>query len=196
MSKHKEAVKSLNLKTGDIVLFSGRCKVARLIQILTLCRWSHVGMVIIDGNYDTPLVYESTHNDRVPGLDIKKRTQGVQVVKLTDRLKGYHGEMAVMRLLDNEFNDVSLRRLDSLRKEFKGKPFEKNIRQAFMSMFKWYRLEKDITSLFCSELVAQCYIELGLLDIHPSSNNYTPADFARKRLKLLSGHLSDPFIIK
>ena len=185
-----------SLKTGDIVLFSGRCRVARTIQVLTLCKWSHVGMIIIDENYDTPLVYESTHNDRVPGLDLGEKTKGVQIVKLTDRLEGYKGDMAIMRLMDNNFNDCSLTRLDSMRKNFKGKPFEKNIKQAFMSMFKWYRLEKDITSLFCSELTAQAYIELGVLPLMPASNNYTPADFAKGRVNLLNGKLSKPFIVK
>ncbi|KKL50606.1 hypothetical protein LCGC14_2303830, partial [marine sediment metagenome] len=47
------------------------------------------------------------------------------------------------------------------------------------------RNRRDLSSYFCSELVAQAYIEAGLLDgsVQPS-NEYTPADFAGDRLPL------------
>jgi len=186
----------LDLKTGDIVLFSGRCRVARLIQVLTLCKWSHVGMIIIDDSYDAPLVYESTHNDRVPGLDLGRKTQGVQIVKLSDRLEGYGGDMALMRLHGVKFSDNELYQLEKMRREFIGAKFEESYREAFVAIFKPYKQEENLSTIFCSELTAQAYIELGILPLVPASNNYTPADFAKRRVKLLRGRLSKPFMVK
>lgn len=52
------------------------------------------------------------------------------------------------------------------------------------------RNSEDLTSLFCSELVAEAYQRLGLLSEEKPSNEYTPAEFSEKRqLKLLKGSL-------
>jgi len=42
------------------------------------------------------------------------------------------------------------------------------------------RNQKDLTSLFCSELLAETYIRMGLLPEDPKhpSNEYTPKDFS------------------
>jgi pyrimidine operon attenuation protein/uracil phosphoribosyltransferase len=95
-----------NLQTGDIVLFSGRCLISNIIKLFTLCRWSHVGMIIIDDRYNEPLLYESTHNDSIPCIDLGFKTKGVQVVRLADRLKQYNGSVGVRRLRMTERNDT------------------------------------------------------------------------------------------
>ncbi len=183
------------LETGDIILFSGRCKVARMIQVLTLCKWSHIGMIIKDENYDTPLVYEATHNDRVPGLDIGKKVKGVQVVKLTDRLEGYKGDMAVMRLKAH-ITDWDYEMFQLFRKSSVGVPFEFNYFEAFLSMFKWVKNEGCFESRFCTEHIGGGYVALGLLDISYPIHKLTPADFARQRVKLVKGNLQEPQLIK
>ena len=185
-----------SLKTGDIILFSGRCKVARLIQLLTWCKWSHVGMIIVDDKYDTPLVYESTHNDRVPGLDLGRKTQGVQLVKLSDRLEGYKGDMALMRIQDCIVTKDNLDRLDLFRKESVGVLFENNIKEAFLSMFKWWPNTGDFTTRFCTEHFGGCFAALGLLDDNHDVHKITPADIAKQKLKLTSGKLDKLFLIK
>ena len=50
--------------------------------------------------------------------------------------------------------------------------------------------EEDLSSLFCSELVAEAYQRMGILDPERSSSEYTPDDFSSARdsaLKLKSG---------
>jgi hypothetical protein len=51
---------------------------------------------------------------------------------------------------------------------------------------------EDLSSLFCSELVAEAYQAMGLLPEYPKglpSNEYTPLDFSSHRnLKLLGGY--------
>lgn len=186
----------LNLKTGDIVLYSGRCKVARTIQLLTWCKWSHVGMIIIDDNYDEPLVYESTHNDRVPGLDLGRRTQGVQVVKLSDRLFGYQGDMAIQKLSGCNITQLDLERFNYFRKESVGVLFEDDFFEAFLSMFKWIDSYADFTTRFCTEHVGGSWVALGLLPDNYNVHKLTPADFAKQRIQLTSGRLEAPILVK
>lgn len=185
-----------SLKTGDIVLFSGRCKVARAIQLLTWCKWSHVGMIIIDDKYNTPLVYESTHNDRVPGLDLGRKTQGVQVVKLSDRLEGYKGDMAIQKLSGCNITKLNLERFNYFRKESVGVLFEEDLLEAFLSMIKWIGNYSDFTTRFCTEHVGGCWSALGILPDDYNVHKLTPADFAKQRIKLNSGRLESPFLVK
>ena len=186
----------LNLKTGDIVLFSGRCKVGRFIQLVTWCKWSHVGMIIIDDRFDSPLVCESTHNDRVPGLDLGRRTQGVQTVYLKDRLEGYKGNMAIMRLEGHKLSQQDLDRFKEFRSASVGVLFEESFTEAFLSMFKWINNEGDFNTRFCTEHIGGAYQSLGLLTKCYPVHKITPADFAKRKIKLTNGNLSEPFIVK
>ncbi len=59
------------------------------------------------------------------------------------------------------------------------------------------RNTEDLSSLFCSELVAEAYQRLGLLSEAKPANEYTPADFSEKKeLQLLAGTLGNEIIIK
>jgi hypothetical protein len=42
--------------------------------------------------------------------------------------------------------------------------------------------EENLSSFFCSELVAEAYRRMGLLPEHPPANEYTPRDFSSERL--------------
>ena len=195
MKDHNKTVNDLNLKTGDIVLFSGRCKVARTIKILTLSKWSHAGMIIDDPEHGI-LSYESTHNDRVPGIDIGRKTQGVQAVKLSDRLEGYEGDIAIMRIEGVEFSKEELDMLNIFRRESIGVKFEEDHVEIFLSMFKWIKNKGSFETRFCTENLGGAYVALGLLDESCDVHKITPADIAKKRIKLKKGFFSDPVLVK
>lgn len=44
--------------------------------------------------------------------------------------------------------------------------------------------EEDFSNFFCSELVAACYKQLGLLSKGANASNFTPKDFAGDKLIL------------
>jgi len=50
--------------------------------------------------------------------------------------------------------------------------------------------EEDLSSLFCSELVAEAYQRLGLLTEGTPSNEFTPADFGGD-INLINADLSE-----
>ena len=188
-----------NLKTGDIVLFSGTCLVSRIIRLLCGSKWSHIGMIIIDPAYPTPLIYESSHGTNLIGLDLKRKTAGVQLLFLSDRISAFKGDMVVRRLQGHDILPEDRTKLLSLRKELVGVPFEKSVWQMLASEVKHRVLphREDLSSVFCSELVAECYKVLGLLGHDLPSNKYSPADFSAKRgLDLLSGELGPQIGLK
>ena len=70
-------------------------------------------------------------------------------------------------------------------------PYEKSLIQLIKSVLDFTRFNKnkeDLSSVFCSELVAESYQKMGLLDDIDMgglpSNEYTPADFSEQKDKV------------
>lgn len=187
-----------DLKTGDIILFSGTCFVSRVIKFFTGSRWSHIGMIVKDPDYPYPLIYESSHYTGIMGLDIGRKTSGVQILPFNERRRTFAGDMALRRL-EYDLSDNELYRLRIFRIYMVGKPFEEDRLQmlAASRMFKFLPSREDLSSVFCSELIAQCYQEMGLLGQDLPSNKFSPPDFSDERdLKLTRGKLGPQIIIK
>lgn len=181
------------LKTGDILLFSGKSGISEGIKFFTLSKWSHVAMVY---KFQDPLdsfgsifCWESTTLSDVADAETGKLTMGVQRVELSERLercfaKGY--EVSV-RQLSRPLTDKMLVDLNQFRTEVSGRPYEKHklelIKAAYDGIFGHNK--EDLSSLFCSELIAESYQKMGLLSEAVPSSEYTPKDFSfEKRLRL------------
>ncbi len=187
------------LKTGDVVLFSGKGGISAGIKWATLSRWSHVGMIVVLPEYDFVTVWESTTLSSIVDLDTKLPHKGVQLVPFSSRIEGYGGEVAVRQLDGVTFDDGDIKNLMLLRRKLAGKKYEQDKIELIKAAYDGPlgRNSEDLTSLFCSELVAEAYQRLGLLSEDKPSNEYTPADFSEKRqLKLLEGALGKEVILK
>lgn len=189
------------LKTGDIVLFSGKGGISAGVKWATLSRWSHVGMILKLPEYDFVTVWESTTLSSLVDLDTQVPRKGVQLVPLSARIKDYDGEIAVRQLDGVTFEDSDIQELIKLRHEVAGRPYEKNVIELIKAAYDGPlgRNTEDLTSLFCSELVAEAYQRLGLLSEDKPSNEYTPCDFSEKKkekLKLLKGSLGEEIYMK
>ncbi len=188
------------LKTGDIVLFSGKGAFSDIIKYGTLSKWSHVGMILHIPEYDFLTVWESTTLSNVKDLESDMPRKGVQLVPLSDRVQKYSGDITVRQLKGADLPENSLRKLMELRKELRGKPYEKSKIELFKAAYDGpfgHNIE-DLSSVFCSELVAEAYQRLGLLTEEKPSNEYTPGDFSEKRMKKLLGdfYLSEEITLK
>ena len=83
-----------------------------------------------------------------------------------------------------------LETLSSFRQEMKHRSFEKSKLEIIKAVYDgpFGKNETDLSSLFCSELIAEAYQRMGLLDSSLPSNEFTPKDFSEKgSLKLLLG---------
>ncbi|MBA1147110.1 hypothetical protein H0Z60_08545 [Ectothiorhodospiraceae bacterium WFHF3C12] len=183
------------LKTGDLILFSGKGAVSNLIKLFSGGKWSHVGMVLrMPAFDDAVLLWESTTLGDIDHFEFDKPTKGVQLVPLSQRLSTYRGE-ASWRQLSKPLGDDMVKALAQRRKELSRRPYERN--EIELLRAAWDRVGgtsggEDLSSVFCSELVAEAYQAVGLLEEYPKglpSNEYTPIDFSDQRgLKLKGGY--------
>ena len=183
-----------DLKTGDLVLFSGSSFFSSVIKWAVGGNWSHVGVVVRLAQFPGRLLlWESTTLADLPDVETGTKQAGVQLVYLSERLAGYDGKFK-LRPLDKPVTPEMAAALDRKRLELRGRPYEQEkldlINAAFDGWFGQSKGER-LTSLFCSELVAEAYQAMGLLPEPPHgppSNEYTPRDFARRGAKLLGGY--------
>lgn len=168
-----------DLQTGDIVLFDGRGFISRLIQIGSGSRWSHIGMVVRSKDMDLMLLWESTGLSKSRDIRDGKLKKGVQLVSLSSRIETSKGNIAV-RQYQGDMNYRALRAFKDFRLETRNVPYERNLWELIFSLldFSWLAPNKpSLSSLFCSELVAEALKRMKIMkDEHPS-NEFVPADF-------------------
>lgn len=169
-----------DLQTGDMVFFSGRGLVSKGIKIATGSEWSHVGLVIRIDVLDLVLIWESTTLSDVNDIVSGEAVRGVQIAPLSRRIATYDGDYAFRRMgIPNKFPNYEST-LKQLRRELDNKPYEQSTIQLIKSAFEFMDKptdSEDLSSVFCSELVAEYYQRLGILDDTPSCL-YSPADLA------------------
>ncbi len=194
------------LKTGDIVLFSGKNDlISETIKLVTLSKWSHVGMVLRQPDYDLVLLWESTTLSNLKDIEDGKAKRGVQLVSLRERLRAYRGDVVIRQLqnISIDENPKMKTALLDFRTEVRDRPFEDGwlalLKSAVDYFGRFSKNQEDLSSLFCSELVAEAYQRMGLLAEVPDgepSNEYTPIDFSeKKKLPLLKGATLGPEIV-
>lgn len=187
-----------SLKTGDIVLFSGKSKVSFMIKLATNSIWSHVGMALRLPQSEAVFLWESTTLSNLKDITTGKAKRGVQLVLLSERLRAYDGKVAIRPLLKG-VDEPGYYDLMEFREEVRGRDYERDKMELVKSAYDgpFGANEEDLSSLFCSELVAEAYQRLGLLQVPPKglpSNEYTPRDFA-KDMKLSGNALGDEFLV-
>jgi hypothetical protein len=180
-----------DLRTGDIVLMHGIHFSSRCIETLEECNWSHVGIIILaediglDVGEDNILFWESDTptpvNDVIKGVS----KSGPMLVKFSERLKynfthGEDSKCAIRHLhthRDNSFNT----RFKNLIPTIHDAKFPDTYHEFLNpTVGRVFHKKTSLDTMFCSELTAYSYINLGLLsDIHPV-NSYMPLDFSEK----------------
>ncbi len=170
-----------DLETGDLVFFSGTGLVSEAIKMGTGSEWSHVGMCIKIDILDLVLLWESTTLSDVEDMMTNKMVKGVQIVPLSKRLEKYDGYYGFRRLgIPAKYSDYK-KVLKQLRRELDGKPYEESELQLVRSAFEFsdrFSCAPDLSSVFCSELVAEYLKRLGVLPKNKPSLTYSPADLA------------------
>jgi hypothetical protein len=187
------------LATGDLVLFGGKSTLCRRIQRLTGSSWSHAALLFCDPGADDVRIWEATSSGDLKDLDTGRTGPGVRLTPFGAWVALY-GEQIAVRRLAVERSSERMAALAGFRREMAGRPYEKHRLQLLRSLGAGplgRNAEPDLSSLFCSELVAAAYQRMGLLRDRPPSNNYTPKDFSsdrRPRLRLLDGATLGPEI--
>lgn len=185
------------LKTGDIMLFSGESIVSNSIKLFSRSKWSHLAMVYRIDDGDIAFCWESTSLGKVEDIETGKKTKGVQLVVLSDRIEQClnDGYQLAIRQLNKPITKDMFSTLKEFRHEVKGTPYEQDFIELVKSAHDGWLgdNEEDLSSLFCSELVAAAYQKMGLLGKQLPSNEYVPKDFSTEReISLLNKYKFGP----
>lgn len=156
------------IKAGDIIGFTGVGKECVAINILTYgIPWysiAHVG--IIGRYYGELLLFESTTLSDVQCVVQGKLFDGVQAVRLEDRLDGYGGKVWHYPLHRPLYSHEEFR-LNRFLISQVGTPYDREGAIASGGfLWSWYKSllhDEDISSLFCSELCAAAHNYVGLM---------------------------------
>jgi hypothetical protein len=124
-----------------------------------------------------------------------KVRRGVALLVLRKKIfSGWYDRVAVRRLtgIDDDKRQEMCKELLEFRKEVQGRPYEENKMELILAAMDFQEeylaflrnSKEDLSSIFCSELVAAAYQRMGLLGDKKLSNEYTPDDFASKSDKI------------
>ncbi|KAL6048237.1 DUF4261 domain-containing protein [Balamuthia mandrillaris] len=196
-----------NCKTGDIVLLHGTEYISRAIEVSTMSYWSHCAILIRNPSDNIKKLYNveqyvakaeayglsDIQNDEVYLFESDTETMdqreggGVQLLPfrlwLRDTMEYYGVDpvMAVRMLVVPDITDdnsTDYPELEKFIEEIAFRGYKVPKRQLIGSVHKRNKVE-DLSSVFCSELVAATLKSMGLLEKdHSVSSNYVPKDFS------------------
>ena len=175
-----------NVRTGDVILFSGRGFFSSFIRCGSLGKnWSHVGVVVVETDASgtrTPFLIDSNTpvglHDFASGRDDKS---GPQMVNLAQRIIQYDGYFVAARYLDPSVESEELREAwrASLVSYVKSLPvsakYDTNPADFWGASM---RANVDGTpNYYCTEFAAAALQHAGIIEAPIPCENYTLDDF-------------------
>jgi len=162
------------IKSGDIILFEGRGIISRLIRWVCRDDESHIGQAYrnVKGGL---FLYDST---TLSGKD------GVKLRLLSEVIENYNGVVKI-RPISKPFTELQM---VLFRKNIAvniGKGYEESkleLLLAAIGRFIGIKVQQPSGTLYCSELVASVFRDLGFID-HDKA--LTPSDFSEGKDKYL-----------
>jgi hypothetical protein len=171
------------VKTGDVILFSGRGFYSSIIRFGGLGKnWSHVGVIIKD---EKGVAYVIESNPPIEGLlDIitgSEKKSGPRMSKLSDRIKGYDGYFIAIRYLENEGPKLARNRLrESLVTFVRSRPrtskYDYNVTHFWGAAMQ--SNVDDSENYYCTKFAAGALMKAGILAETKPCENFTLDDFS------------------
>lgn len=162
------------LQTGDVILFHQSGLISTLIDLVTDGHFSHVAMVVRhtedDGSEELTL-WQSFEPEGGVVMDPLPAF-------LHKYMKDYQGiDFAVRRLSVDRTPEMNTA-MEAFIGNVKGRPFP-----SILGMVKRYfegklGIDSGEDAFFCSDLVADTYIKMGLFQDKPPPNFYAPKNFS------------------
>ena len=165
--------------TGDIWLFRGRALADRAIQAFTNSPVNHVGMVVALDDLP-PLLWHAELGRSLPDVWTGKRQRGVQLHLLTDAVATWrtrYGQRAWVRQLEGRIERHHEDRLMRVIERFDGRPFPTTPGLARQWLTGRLRRSSSLETIYCAELVATTYQQMGLLPRRRPASWYDPGRF-------------------
>jgi hypothetical protein len=200
---------------GDLIMFSGKRAADRCLRCMLNSEFNHIGLVVRQSSDDVLQVLEAT----AEGVACFHLRWCVDVVTWAWKQHRFN-KIAVRRLSVDGRPLAADRRVEQSRAEHStaqhasrsrpyampcyarrvelrkyvarmvGRQYERNP-TSMVKAFLGVPQEDDLSSVFCSELVAGAYQAVGVLPDSPSANAYLPPDFASgSKRSLVAAHLA------
>ncbi len=162
------------LRLWGIGIFAGDDLVSAVIRKLSHSSWSHVALIIADQT-DYLYCFESTASyDEIMHKGILPQVRISPWINACDE---YSGAIASRQFVFREDHQPNTKTVGELVHNMIGKPYERDL-FSLIEVINRASKKRDISSLFCSELVAEVMQELGYLKKDKLSDNYLPKDFS------------------
>jgi hypothetical protein len=166
--------------TGDIWLFRGRSLADMTIRTVTNSPVNHVGMVVALDDLP-PLLWHAELGRSLPDVWTGERQRGVQLHLLRDAVTTWnerYRQRAWVRQLEGTIERRHEDRLMETIARFDGRPFPTMpglARQWLAGRFR--RQSSSLETIYCAELVATTYQDMGLLPGGRPASWYDPGRF-------------------
>lgn len=180
---------AFTLRTGDILLFSGRGVTSEVIRVFTRSPWSHIGMVVFMPESREPLVLESTTLGESADVRLGKPVAGVSLVSLASKLADYEGSVVVRRRHGPDLTGNQERLLQRLVRRLMHRPYKNYVLCNAIDVLTCFQRKPDQRGWFCSELVAELYRRLGWLPRDTRASTLVPGHFGSRHMRLQNGKL-------
>lgn len=187
---------AFTLRTGDILLFSGRGLTSEVIRVFTRSPWSHIGMVVFLPDSRVPLVLESTTLGESVDIRLGKPVAGVSLVSLSTKLADYPGSVVVRRRHGPDLTDSQERLVQRLLRRLLHRPYKNYLLCNAIDVLTGFQRRPDQRGWFCSELVAELYRRLGWLPRDTRASTLVPGHFGSRYMRLQNGKLGPPEWLK
>jgi hypothetical protein len=165
--------------TGDIWLFRGRTIADRAIRAVTNSPVNHVGMVVALDDLP-PLLWHAELGRSLPDVWSGERRRGVQLHLLGDAVRTWnerYGQRAWVRQLEGTIEREHEDRLMGVIERFDGRPFPTTAGLVRQWLVGRVRRSSSLESIYCAELVATTYQQMGLLPSRRPASWYDPGRF-------------------
>lgn len=150
-----------DVKTGDVILFSGDLLTGQMLKFFTNSKWNHGGIAIrID---DDKVVKEGgslcifeINTDQKIDVITGNSSVGIGVFSFDSVMKIYH--TFYIRRLDERYRDIFISNFMDFYKNSSSLKFNKKIKK-FMGGWAGIALDTDTEEdgVFCTEMMAMCY---------------------------------------
>jgi hypothetical protein len=166
--------------TGDVWLFRGRSVADVAIRTLTNSPVNHVGMVVALDDLP-PLLWHAELGRSLPDVWTGERQRGVQLHLLRDAVTTWNAryrQRAWVRQLEGTIERHHEDRLMETIARFNGRPFPTMPHLAWQWLLARFRRQaSSLETIYCAELVATTYQEMGLLPDRRPASWYDPGRF-------------------
>ncbi|MBI5104983.1 MAG: hypothetical protein HZB46_08375 [Solirubrobacterales bacterium] len=166
--------------TGDVWLFRGRSLADKAIRTVTNAPVNHVGMVVALDDLP-PLLWHAELGRSLPDVWTGKRQRGVQLHRLADAVTTWeqrYGQRAWFRQLHGELGREHEDRLMEAIARYDGHPFPTmpGLARHWLAG-RVRRRHVALETIYCAELVATTYQQMGLLPDDRPASWYDPGRF-------------------